>query len=1521
MMLPAHFYKLWLHGMCEHWSKFRLLIWKNWILQYRKPIQTVIEILAPVLFSILLVIIRNLVEPTDNDTLIFDPFCPTDSIKNDAVSLICDLDDNSKRLPMNIGNFSDYAVIYAPSNEKTDKIMDLYGLINTVSFNTSEELVHFYRTNQSILAALEFGDFVDGEDITVKIRLPSELRARSKVLGGPSDWKTNLLYPLYQMRGPRNPNATRGGDPSYANELFLAIQEFITMKVIALQTNRMDFAFNFPFVHVRRFPHYKWTEDPLLQALQGFAGVVVMVSFCYTCTNLVKMVTNEKEKQLKESMKMMGLPNWLHWLAWFVKSFSFLVISIILITILLKVKWYTTSDFAVLTYSDPSIILVFFLLYICSIITFCFAISVFFSKANTASTVSSVIWFIAYVPYFMLRKEYDTMTLREKLVASLGMNSAMAYGLQIMLMFEGSGEGSQWHNLFQAGSPDDTLNLGLVFIMLIFDTFIYLLIALYVEAVIPGEFGVPKPWYFMFTRQFWCDVRSDYKGMFPPTNGTAIINGFDIRTEMSGVRSSLGLCPQHNILFDELTVSEHLYFYSKLKGKRNQDIQSETRKYLNLLELAPKANCKSSTLSGGMKRKLCVGIALCGNSKVVMLDEPSAGMDPSARRALWELIQSEKQGRTILLTTHFMDEADLLGDRIAIMAGGRLKCCGSSFFLKKKYGAGYNLIMEKSERCSTESVKNLLRKYIPYIEIHSNVGSELSFLLPEENISEFENMFKDLEKNHVSLGINSFGVSLTTLEEVFMKVGADHEGNSRSSFIKQNGVSNENHTRVTVGTQSFLTGAALIKNQYMAMMMKKMLSIWRTWRLHLIVVVIPVFMIVITMLISKVKKQPELPPLRLELETYQKQKPIVLIESTVPNNTFQTIYEKLSAIGTYKSVKNLTDEMLNLTRVNPPGVRQHYLTGASFEMNRRPILTAWFNNDAFHTAPISLSMVLNSIYQKETNTSSKINFINHPLPFQLNTQFNRLAVGDSIGFNIAFNMCFSMTFVSAFFILFYIRERVTKSKHLQFVSGAKVFIYWSTSYVCDMFIFTIIQLITLTSLAVFREDGFKEFSDLSRIFLLMFLFSYSVLPLMYFMSYFFEIPSTGYTRMSLLGVLVGNMAFLIIQLLRLPMLDLMSLARTLHWIFLLVPHYAMATGVLNNYNVYSYNKYCSLFIKSCETRNTTEVCREEVCTIFHDYCCKDYFQWSEPGISANIVYMLLFGTTLFCLIIMNECKMLNVLLEKLDRRRQKYPSSVPYEDDDVANEKLKIRTCGDVQLRQNYTLALKDVTKYYGNLLAVNGLCLGIKEYECFGLLGINGAGKTTTFMMLTGDVKMTYGKAWVKGLSINNQLQEVQKFIGYCPQFDALLDDLTARELLTMFCLLRGIRRAECKYIAEKLANDFDFVQHLDKQVKQLSGGNKRKLSTAIALIGDPPVLYLDEPTTGMDPATKRYLWNALCAVRDSGKCIVLTSHSMEECEALCTKIAIMVNGNFKCLGSTQHLKSKFAEGYTHDQSQKGRE
>uniref|UniRef100_A0A493TPN7 ABC transporter domain-containing protein n=1 Tax=Anas platyrhynchos platyrhynchos TaxID=8840 RepID=A0A493TPN7_ANAPP len=146
------------------------------------------------------------------------------------------------------------------------------------------------------------------------------------------------------------------------------------------------------------------------------------------------------------------------------------------------------------------------------------------------------------------------------------------------------------------------------------------------------------------------------------------------------IRKTLGMCPQHNVLFDILTVEEHIWFYGRLKGLAEEQVKAEMEQLLHPQRPQHHPCCPA----GGMQRKLSVAIAFVGGSRVVVLDEPTAGVDPYSRRSIWELLLKYRKGRTIVLSTHYMDEAELLGDRIAIIAQGRLRCCGSPLFLKAR---------------------------------------------------------------------------------------------------------------------------------------------------------------------------------------------------------------------------------------------------------------------------------------------------------------------------------------------------------------------------------------------------------------------------------------------------------------------------------------------------------------------------------------------------------------------------------------------------------------------------------------------------------------------------------------------------------------------------------------------------------------------------------------------------------------------------------------------------------------------
>lgn len=184
-------------------------------------------------------------------------------------------------------------------------------------------------------------------------------------------------------------------------------------------------------------------------------------------------------------------------------------------------------------------------------------------------------------------------------------------------------------------------------------------------------------------------------GLLTKTTGSARIFDNDLFNQMSQVRNYMGVCPQHDVLFDMLTPEEHLDIFYDFKGGDPARKAEEILSLIVDVGLAPDKSKQAGRLSGGNRRKLSVAIAICGNSRLVLLDEPTAGMDLSARRSLWDMLKNYRSNRIIILITHYMDEADVLGDRIGIMAKGKIRCLGSSLFLKNRFGAGYKLTMVK----------------------------------------------------------------------------------------------------------------------------------------------------------------------------------------------------------------------------------------------------------------------------------------------------------------------------------------------------------------------------------------------------------------------------------------------------------------------------------------------------------------------------------------------------------------------------------------------------------------------------------------------------------------------------------------------------------------------------------------------------------------------------------------------------------------------------------------------------------
>ncbi|XP_045462802.1 phospholipid-transporting ATPase ABCA1-like isoform X2 [Harmonia axyridis] len=1510
------------------WNKFCLLMWKNWKLQSRKPIAFLIEVAVPVLTIAVFVLLRREARNVDVPEKVYDPYPIVDRAED--------------------------VIAYCPNDNKfINDIMSAFP--NAIPFENITKMED-YLTNTK-LSPNNIGIQFD-QHMSQELSNNKNISITFRVVNNYNYWHTDELFPPLEIGfSNRGASESAGENPNYGT-FFASTMYSLTERILQVSKS----SFRLPKMFIQRFPYPSYINDFFLEMMNkaSLFGYLFMTAFIYTHTNLVKSVTYEKEKQLKESMKIMGLPTWLHWTAWFCKSIvPYLIITIFLV-IMMK---YETRYGPTLLYADCCLLFVFFILFLSAMITYSFALSVFFTKANRASALAGTIWVLTLIPYIMTRGENQSKNV--KYLSALSVTSAMAHGFDKIVLNEASMEGVKWGNLFKT-DIHNSITFGGILLMLIIDLVLYMLIALYIEAIYPGEFGVPQKWYFFLTPEFWSRRSSDQDellldcndseffdddptelnvgisirrlgktfganeavkevslniyedqitvllghngagktttmsmltGMIPPTKGTAVVNGYDVRTQIMAVRDSMGVCPQHNVLFDDLTVREHLIFFSRLKGCSGAGVEEEVKKFLSLLSLEDKENYKSSQLSGGMKRKLCVGIALCGNSKVIILDEPTAGMDPSARRFIWEFLQKQKKGRTILLTTHFMDEADLLGDRIAIMSGGVIECCGTSFFLKKKFGAGYHLIIDQMPNCNPNHITNILRKYIPNIEIETNAGTELTYLLPENYSSKFTHLLTEIENNTEELGIRSFGISLTDLEEVFMKVGKSKTGKALPKS-RGNGSSqgDTNSTNVTIGINNKEIGAALYLNQCIAIAMKKLISTKRTWGMELLKIALPIAFLIFAFSIDlsgftrAIYKQR-----RFDLNQYDH--PITMVES---NGNLQEPYINMLTNMRQKleETEDMNERLLSLTKKSPYLVRYKYIVGASFKDDAE---YAWFNGEPYHSVPLSLQLLLQLNYKKFLGEDYNINFVNYPLP-------KNASDDDVIGIEIILGSFELLTFslaiayVGCFYILFNVKERVSQAKHLQFVSGVDIFVFRIMSFVCDMLTYLLPVVAILVVVAIFKP-GLSTSEDLCVLASLLICFGVAVLPLTYLFSYFFTIPSTGYSRMFFLSFITGCPCLWISLLVNHLQ---WKYATLFNWIMRCYPHFDFIEGVQVLLSRYT----CKSQMKFCLKTHSRDECISVLATIG---CHPDVpvFSLSDGGVGIDLLMLFAISLVSFTILFLIDFKIVTYMTYLVLNMFQRPPNKTENLDPDVLQEIEYVNNQPIRDLQTNFALVLKNLTKHFCRLTAVNGVNLAVKKSECFGLLGVNGAGKTTTFRMMTGDEIISYGDGWINGYSIRNQMQKAYKFIGYCPQFDALLDNLTARETLKIFSLIRGIPRDECNFTAERLALDFDFMEHLDKEVSQLSGGNKRKLSTAIALIGDPPVIFLDEPTTGMDPATKRHLWNNLSRLRESGKCIILTSHSMEECEALCTRLTIMVNGNFQCLGSVQHLKSKFAEGY----------
>ncbi|KAI9326319.1 hypothetical protein BDR26DRAFT_877523 [Obelidium mucronatum] len=258
-------------------------------------------------------------------------------------------------------------------------------------------------------------------------------------------------------------------------------------------------------------------------------------------------------------------------------------------------------------------------------------------------------------------------------------------------------------------------------------------------------------------------------GLYDSSGGTARLAGFDVKTEIDNVYNSIGVCPQFDILWDDLTVSEHLYFYARLKGITGAANETDAvENSLKQVSLEALRNRLSKTLSGGEKRRLSIAIALVGNPAVVFLDEPTTGLDPEVRRLIWDIIQNASEGKTIVLTTHSMEEAEALCHRIGIMAKGSLRCIAPPLRLKQLYGTGFKISFHSRAQDTDRACWKKVDAF----------STNTAYEFPASFANAIPELFEVMEREKAGNGVLEWSISQTTLEEVFLHIISDDDANA-----------------------------------------------------------------------------------------------------------------------------------------------------------------------------------------------------------------------------------------------------------------------------------------------------------------------------------------------------------------------------------------------------------------------------------------------------------------------------------------------------------------------------------------------------------------------------------------------------------------------------------------------------------------------------------------------------------------------------------------------------------------------
>ena len=1062
-------------------------------------------------------------------------------------------------------------------------------------------------------------------------------------------------------------------------------------------------------------------------------------------------------------------------------------------------------------------------------------------------------------------------------------------------------------------------------------------------------------------------------GILDPNYGDILFNGKSLVTNKAFLYENIGLCQQENIYFDYLTVNEHLEFMCEIKGSKVN--HREMLDLIKKIDLYQKKDALCSTLSGGQKRKLCIALALIGGSKIILLDEPTSGMDIMARKKLWEFLKGYKKDKIILLTTHFLDEAEYLGDRIGIMSDGKYLCSGTSSFLKSKYPCGFNLNFLINQDKFDEEYKHQLLEGIKKLEPNAEIklASKGTFCINiQSNNKNIEQIFNLIEEKKNEYGIEDYTVGSTSLEDVFLKINNkatvndmkyiqktftyknskeiknneepfDDKGEKEDGKLLDNNDLNTN-IEVNIKTSGFCQqlSASIIRGIYPLSRNKFLFLMELLSGLGFVYIFIFFFS---DFIINATRK-------KLKLLDVLSENNIFFFEKELPPNFLKNSFaynlnEKIQLTQIKQNPKDIIDFMdlsyeQAFVNIAKAGI---YIDGSN--PNMLNIFNTEIDTD-LNGYLYSNTMLFVSAFLKQYYDIDAVIVYEIEMNFLSDGGFKESFFNFFKDFVVLIIVCLITLFGFVIFLggLMFekIKEQRYNIKHLLYLSGNNKWSYWLGFYVIDFIKLGFYNIFLM--IPIFYVSGVGTYFSLDVLAI-----SLSSLSFIYFISFFCQKEDEGAKILFIFvfGFLIAMAALIIVYQNRL--LQYSSSFTQLYKLNLmdLTPVTSMALSLLRIIISFSFWDAADKAVVALNTFLDTELEFEQISGFYRP---KYYLYTSFIAQGVNfVIYTLLLILAesgwltkmihQFQLCVMSikrdyifskeqaaeEFISGNNIIEPISEEEKKKKRKNRVYDIEITDEELIKKNESKDPLSNKYvkkereivnsdkelTTKIKGIRKTFfnccdKNVRAVNNLYLGLEPNEKFGLLGFNGSGKTTTFKAIINEILIDRGTINLFGYDNKKQFKYLRTMIGYCPQINPLFDFMKVKEIIKYYLELKT-----CKESVESICYRFGLSKYLNTYTVNLSGGNKRKLSFAIAMMNKPTMLLLDEPSTGVDPDSRRVMWKNINELSNTGHKynMILTTHSIEEAEILCDTVSWLKGGNFICVGNPEELKLEFSRGY----------